>query len=67
MRKVQSKEDEDMITEYDAVKRQLQVEREQRLRNLLKRVEELPLSLQLSIQGEINSLANDPSQFVRSL
>ena len=56
-----------MITEYDAVKRKLQVEREQRLRNLLKRVEELPLSLQLSIQGELNSLANDPSQFVRSL
>lgn len=34
-----------MVVEYEAEKRKIQLEREERLKALLKRVEELPLSL----------------------
>lgn len=43
-------------------------EREQKLRKLLERVEQMPRSLQLAIQGELNQLVNqDPSRFIKQL
>lgn len=42
-------------------------EREEKLKSLLERVESLPKSLQISIQGELSTINNDPMMFVKMI
>ena len=67
LRKQRSSEDEEMVTSYEVEKRKIEIERQKKLKALLERVEKLPKSLQLSIQGELNNLARDPSIFIKNL
>lgn len=59
-----SGDDQEMIAEYESLKKKQLAERENKLRDLLRRVELLPKSLQLAIQGELASLNNDQAKFV---
>ena len=62
-----SGDDQEMIAEYESQKKKQLAERENKLRDLLRRVELLPKSLQLAIQGELASLNNDQAKFVQAL
>lgn len=67
VRKQKVEEDHEMVAAYEADKKKVRYERELKLRELLKRVEALPLSLQVSIQGELNNLTRDPANFIGAL
>ena len=67
IKKERTKEDTEMVESHESESKRMQVEREHRLSDILKRVEKLPISLQLSIQGELNLLAKDPSAFLKGL
>lgn len=67
IKKERTKEDTEMVESHESESKRMQVEREHRLSDILKRVEKLPISLQLSIQGELNLLTKDPSAFLKGL
>ena len=52
---------------HESEEERLRAEKEANLRKILERVEQLPKSLQLAIQGELNMLAQDPSKFLKAL
>ena len=56
-----------MIAEYESQQKQALAAREAKLRELLQRVELLPKSLQLAIQGELATLNNDQAKFIQAL
>ncbi len=52
---------------HESEEDRLRSEKEAKLRKILERVEQLPKSLQLAIQGELNLLTQDPSKFLKAL
>jgi hypothetical protein len=59
-----SAEDAEM---HESEEERLRAEKEAKMRKLLERVEQLPRSLQLAIQGELNLLTSDPSKFLKAI
>jgi hypothetical protein len=52
---------------HESEEERLRAEKEAKMRKLLERVEQLPRSLQLAIQGELNLLTSDPSKFLKAI
>lgn len=56
-----------MVDQFDKEREKMIKEKEEKLKSLLERIENLPRSLQLSIQGELNNLGNDPLLMLKQL